>query len=273
MHPQTVSISTASPRSWPGGSRQTALLRPAAVAVHHQRDVAGHEFGLQDRAGVAPEGCGSGGRITRSAAGSSGVRGSRRRITVSILPHGQASTSTAACGAANARSAATCAIDARDATAGVPRPVRWPASAASRAPSSVPSHSPRSRASIKSSTPGDGVAAPAGRQWHADRSACGDMECTVRSRSAAAGALVEGGRPTRITHGSQQERVEHELDRPRLLGDRTQRSRPSIAAAAAPAPVPRRPTARRFRVPRRPWCTGCSRRRCQWRTHRPSAPE
>ena len=48
------------------------------------------------------------------------------------------------------------------------------------------------------------------------------MKGPVRSRSTAAGALFEGRRPTRIAHGSQQERVEHELDRSCLLGDRTQ---------------------------------------------------
>ena len=194
---------------------------------------------------------GPGGRITRSAAESSGVRGSRRRITCSILPHGQVDLD-GCMRPRTARSTATSAIGARDATAGVPRPVRWLASAASRAPNRYPptplgAGLPSSRAlrATASQHPPGGNRYTRLRLRRHERPGAVQEHCSGRTLR---GQAPNPHSPWLST------RTRRARTRPVVPARRSHAVLPpSIAEAAGPARVPRRPTARQFRVRRRPW--------------------
>ena len=147
------------------GAGQAAGVGPAAVAVHHDRDVA--------RA--------AGRRGIGGWPGAARVREGRRRSGL---------------GALSARPAGGCGCRARGATAGRRRPARCPRAGAAASLASATAQSPVSSAASSRRSRGRGRRAgrAAGR---AHRSAGRDVEGPVRAGRAAARAVVEARAPSR----------------------------------------------------------------------------
>ena len=137
MAPSTTSNSAASPRLWPSVRGRPRALRPASVAVHHQRDVPRHRAG-RDAGGRAPLGCGVGGRTATCRLGlirspAAGRRSPARPAVVAARRVRGASISVPGRSpdrrrptAPTGRPAATSAVRVPGATAAAPRPTRTP---------------------------------------------------------------------------------------------------------------------------------------------------
>ena len=156
--PSTMSISDGLAPLVALGAGQPALLGPAAVAVHHQRDVVGHELGAGAPAGRAPDGCGSAAGSRRTAVRRT-LGCSRRRSRPSHLPDalrgssalvGPPAPPAAASAAARSRCHCRCAAT---------RPLHLAAGRRGRLASAT-AQSPCSSASIRPKVAGAGVAEP-----------------------------------------------------------------------------------------------------------------
>ena len=208
------------------GAGQPALVGPAAVAVHDDRDVLGHELG-RDVGRRRP------GRVRRRI-GPRAVarRGYRARILGRLRPveldrSGQRSTSGSARrprSRCHCRWAATSPLASRRSDGSVASAV-GPVTAEQR-------RHQRDRRRLRTGRAGRAAVL-------ADRAAGGDVERRVRAGLTALGALEQGRLPPGGRHRPQQEGVEDQARGRARARPGPAARRPAAGTAAAPARPPR----------------------------------